>query len=235
MLGPLIGVNTPTRRWNTLLCLTICLIGDTSLSAQILGQPISIVTHSTIQLDGGNPFGMLVSSKGRKYIRASIRNQKKTAGADIIYDGKAIAIVERGSPQKRSRVLSGEEAAASLFDLIALNPEYHFKEIDGFNFNIPAFITYRVELQREAEPLEETERYRPVKALLYKEHDADGTLVRTIEYIKFFDQTDPYFQPKELTFTDVSTGVIGHITVDKFEYNVGLPSFLFEIGDETNK
>ena len=178
---------------------------------------------------------MLVSSKGRKNIRASIRNQKKTAGADIIYDGKAIAIVERGSPQKRSRVLSGEEAATNLFDLIAINPEYHFKNIDGFNFNIPTFKAYHVELQTEAEPVKETERYRPKKALLYKGHDADGTLVRTIEYIKFFDQTDPYFQPKELTFTDVSTGVIGHITVDKFEYNVGLPSFLFEIGDETNK
>jgi len=223
-----------TKR-NTLLCLAICLLGGTSLSAQVQGQPISIVTHSSIHLDGENSFGMLVSIKGRKYIRASIRNPKKTAGADIIYDGKAVAIVERGSPQKRSRVLSGEEAAANLFDLIALNPEYHFKNIDGFNFNIPTFKAYHVELQTEAETIKETERYRPKKALLYKGHDADGTLVRTIEYIKFFDQTDPYFQPKELTFTDVSTGVIGHITVDKFEYNIGLPSFLFEIGDETNK
>lgn len=220
---------------STLLCLAILLLGGTCLSAQILEKPKSIVSHSTIQFNGDNSFGMLVSSKGRKYIRASIRNPKKTAGADIIYDGKSVAVVERGSTQKRSRVLSGEEAAANLFDLIALNPEYHFKEIDGFNFNIPTFITYRVELQREAEPLEETERYRPVKALLYKEHDAGSTLLRSIEYISFFDQTDPYFQPKEISSTDVKTGDIGHITVDKIEYNIGLPSFLFEIRGNTDK
>jgi len=235
MFGPMLGMNTPTTSWNTLLCLAICLIGHTSLSAQIQTKPISIVIHSTIQLDGDKSFEMLVSSKEQKYIRASIRNPKKTAGADIIYKGKAIAVVERGTLQTTARVLSGAEAAANLFDLIALNPEYHFKNIDGFNFNIPTFKAYHVELQTEAETIKETERYRPKKALLYKGHDADGTLVRTIEYIKFFDQTDPYFQPKELTFTDVSTGVIGHITVDKFEYNIGLPSFLFEIGDETNK
>ena len=223
-----------TKR-NTLLCLAICLLGGTSLSAQVQGQPISIVTHSSIHLDGENSFGMLVSIKGRKYIRASIRNPKKTAGADIIYDGKAVAIVERGSPQKRSRVLSGEEAAANLFDLIALNPEYHFKNIDGFNFNIPIFKTYRVELQREAEPFEETERYRPVKALLYESYDADSTLLRSIEYMEFFNQIDPYFQPKKISFTDAKTGEIGHIAVDKIEYNIGLPSFLFEIPGNTDK
>ena len=229
------GMDTQTMKLSTLLCLAICLVSNTYLSAQIKGQPVSILIHSNMHPEGGHSVRMVVKIKEQKYIRASIRNPNKTAGADIICDGKEVAIVERGSPQKRSRVLSGEEAATSLFDLIALNPEYHFKNIDGFDFNIPTFRAYRVELLTEAEPVEETERYRPVKALLYKEHDAGSTLVRTIEYIKFFDQTDPYFQPKELTFTDVSTGVIGHITVDKFEYNVGLPSFLFEIGDETNK
>ena len=221
--------------WITPICLAICLLGGTSLYAQVQGHPISIVTHSTIQLDSENSFGMLVSSKGRKYIRASIRNPKKTAGADIIYDGKAVAVVERGSPQKRSRILNGEEAAANLFDLIALNPEYHFKNIDGFNFNIPTFKTYRVELQREAEPFEETERYRPVKALLYESYDADSTLLRSIEYMEFFNQIDPYFQPKKISFTDAKTGDIGHIAVDKIEYNIGLPIFLFEIPGNTDK
>ena len=236
MFGPVIGMNIPSRSWNTLLCLAICLLGGTSLSAQIQAEPISIVIHSTIQLDGDGDksFEMVVSSKEQKYIRASIRNPKKTAGADIIFNGKAIAIVERGTLQSKSRVVSGDEAAADLFDLIALNPEYHFRKIDGFNFNIPTFKAYRVELQTEAEPFGETERYRPLKALLYKEQDAVSTLVRIAEYTKFFDQIDPYFQPKELTFTDVMTGDIGQISVNKIEYNIGLPSFLFDISDETD-
>ena len=234
MLGPVIGMNTPTSSWNILLCLAICLIGHTSLSAQIQAEPISIVIHSTIQLDGDKSFEMLVSSKEQKYIRASIRNPKKTAGVDIIYDGKAIAVAESGTLQSKSRVLSGEEAAANLFDLIVLNPEHHFREIDGFDFNIPTLQAYRLELQNEAEPFGETERYRPAKVLLYKEQDLGSTLVRIAEYTKFFDQIDPYFQPKELTFTDVMTGDIGHISVDKIEYNIGLPSFLFDISDETD-
>ena len=236
MFRPVIGMNTSTRSWNTLFCLAICLICHTSLSAQIQAKPISIVIHSNIKLggDGNKSFEMVVSSKEQKYIRASIRNPKKTAGADIIYNGKAIAVVERGNLQSKSRVVSGDEAAADLFDLIALNPEYHFRKIDGFNFNIPTFKAYRVELQTEAEPDEETDRCRPLTALLYKEQDAVSSLVRIAEYTKFFDQTDPYFQPKELTCTEVSTGVIGHISVDKIEYNIGLPSFLFDISEETD-
>ena len=225
---------TRTTGWSTLICLAISLIGDTSLSAQIQAKPISIVIHSTIQLNGHEPFSMLISTKEQKYIRASVRNPKKTAGADIIYNGKAIAVVERGTPKSKSQFVSGDEAATDLFDLIALNPEYHFRKIDGFNFNIPTFKAHRVELQTEMEPVKETERYRPVKALLYKEQDAVSTLVRIAEYTEFFDQTDPYFQPKELTYTDITTGDIGHITVDKIEYNVGLPSFLFDISDETD-
>ena len=233
MFGPLFGMNTLTRRWNTLICVAaICLIGSSSLCAQIQGETISIVIHSTIQLDGDKSFEMVVSSKEQKYIRASIRNAKKTAGVDIIYDGKEIAVVERGNLESKSRFLSGEEAAANLFDLIALNPEYHFRKIDGFNFNIPTLKTYRVELQNETEPLKETERYKPAKALLYKDHDTGSTLLRSIEYISLFDQIDPYFQPKELTFTDNRTGVVGHITVHRVEYNVGLPDFLFEISRE---
>ena len=225
---------TRTKGWSTLFCLAISLIGDTSLSAQIQAEPISIVIHSTIQLNGHEPFEMLVSSKEQKYIRASVRNPKKTAGADIIYNGKKIAVVERRTPKNKSRVVTGDEAATDLFDLIALNPEHHFRKIDGFDFNIPTFKAYRVELQMEVEPVKETERYRPAKALLYKEQDTVSTLIRIVEYTEFFDQTDPYFQPKELTFNDVTTGDIGHITVNKIEYNVGLPSFLFDISGVTD-
>lgn len=227
-------MSTPTMKWVILFCLAICLVSDTSVSAQIKGQPVSILIHSTIHLESGQSVKLVVTSKEKKYIRASIRNPKKMARADIIYDGKAITMVEKGTLQSKSRVVSGDEAAFDLFDLIALNPEYHFRKIDGFNFNIPTFKVYRVELQTEAEPVKETERYRPAKALLYKEQDAVSTLVRIAEYTEFFDQTDPYFQPKELTYTDLTTGDIGHITVDKIEYNVGLPSFLFDISDETD-
>ena len=222
-------------KWSSLLCAAISLLSDTSLNGQIKAKPESILIHSTMQLDGGHSLGMVVSSKEQKYIRATIHNQKKTAGATIIYDGKVIALVEGETFQTTARVLSGAEAAANLFDLIALNPEYHFKKFDGFNFKTPAFKAYRLELQMEAKAFKETERYRPIKALLYEEHDAGSTLLRSIKYISFFDLPDPYLQPRELTFTDESTGEIGRISVQKVEYNVGLPDFLFDLGDESDK
>lgn len=228
-------MNTPTMKWGILICSAIFLVSDTSLSAQVQGKPVSILIHSTIQLEGGNAFEMVLTSKEQKYIRASIRNPKKPARAHIIYNGTAIAIVGRETSKNRSRVLSGEEAVTNLFDLIALNPEHHFRKIDGFDFNIPMFQAYRVELQKEEKPIGETERYRPLKAILYKEHGAGSSLVRSIEYISFFDQTDPYFQPKKLKIVDESTGDIGHITVREVEYNIGLPDFLFKLGNETDK
>jgi hypothetical protein len=53
--------------------------------------------------------------------------------------------------------------------------------------------------------------------------------------MEFFNQIDPYFQPKKILFTDAKTGDIGHIAVDKIEYNIGLPIFLFEIPGNTDK
>ena len=62
-----------------------------------------------------------------------------------------------------------------------------------------------------------------LKALLYKEQDAVSNLVRIAEYTNFFDQTD--LISSQPVFTDVMTGDIGHISVDKIEYNIGLLVF----------
>ena len=109
-------MSTPTMKWGILLCLAICLVSDTSVSAQIKGQPVSILIHSTIHLESGQSVRLVVTSKEKKYIRASIRNPKKMARAEIIYDGKAITMVEKGTLQSKSRVVSGDEAATNLFE-----------------------------------------------------------------------------------------------------------------------
>jgi hypothetical protein len=156
-------------------------------------------------------------------------------GVSIVLNKNTIQSIEESNLKSSVRTLKGEDAASNLLDLIALNPDYHFSGRDAYNFKIPIFEAYRLELQMEAKPFKETERYRPMKALLYEEHDAGSTLLRSIKYISFFDPTDPYFQPRELTFTDESTGEIGHISVQKVEYNVGLPDFLFDLGDQSGK
>ena len=118
---------------------------------------------------------MVVSSKEQKYIRASIRNPKKTAGADIIYNGKAIAVV--GEPlQGKSRVVGGDEAAADLFGPHRTQSEYHSERLMGLILTFRLSRHTVLSFKRRPEPDEETDRCRPLKALLYKEQDAVSSL-----------------------------------------------------------
>jgi outer membrane lipoprotein-sorting protein len=220
-------------KWCIILCIALGLNGFTFLNGQVRAKPESesILIHSTMQLGSGASLEMVTSTKNQKYIRASIHNSSNTVGATIVYNGKSIKIVEETSDKSTARILSGEEAAANLFDLVALNPEYHFNANEGLNFKISTFKGYRVELQREATPVAETERFRPTKMLLYKVAETGDTLIRSIDYLSYFEKIDPYLQPKEITFTDEAAGETGRITVQKVDYNVGLPNFLFELPD----
>lgn len=175
------------------------------------------------------PLDMVVSTKKQKFIRASIFNPTKTAGATIVYNDKKIQTHEESGSESSLRMLSGEDAAGNLFDLLALNPEYHFSKDDSFNLKIPVFDGYRLELLKEDTPIAGTDRYRPKKMLLYEVGDTDDSLIRSIEYISYFEMIEPYLLPKEIKFIDESTGETGRITVQKVEYNVGLPDFLFRI------
>ncbi len=186
-----------------------------------------------MQAKGGVSLNMISSSKKQKYLRVSIHNPTKTAGATIVYNSKTVRTLEESANESSIRTLSGEDAAGNLFDLIGLNPDYHFKINGGFNFKTPVFEGYRVELINEDQPIKETNRYRPSKLLLYKIDETTESLIRSIEYLSFFENIEPYIQPKEIKFTDESTGETGSISIQKFEYNVGLPNFLFELGEDT--
>jgi len=184
--------------------------------------------------DGGIKLKMSTSTKEQKYIRASIHTPTKTAEATLVYNGNLVSITKESESHISSSILRGEEAAANLFDLIALNPEYHFRDREAFDFKSLVFKGYRVELQNVADPIEGTERYRPYQLMLYEVDESGETLIRSIKYLSFFDAIDPYQQPKEIVFTDESNGETGRITIQKIEYNVGLPDFLFEIDDAPN-
>jgi len=204
------------------------------LNGQIEAKPKSILIHSTMHTDGGIKLKMSTSTKEQKYIRASIHTPTKTAEATLVYNGNLVSITKESESHISSSILRGEEAAANLFDLIALNPEYHFRDREAFDFKSLVFKGYRVELQNVADPIEGTERYRPYQLMLYEVDESGETLIRSIKYLSFFDAIDPYQQPKEIVFTDESNGETGRITIQKIEYNVGLPDFLFEIDDAPN-
>ncbi len=125
------------------------------------------------------------------------------------------------------------DAATSLFDLISLTPEYHFREKDGFDFGTEIFEGYNLELKRVDEDTGKSISSLPEIVLLYHTEGGAKKLIRSIRYISFFEEREPYTQPKELIYTDETSGESGRITVQKVEYNVGLPDFLFDLGEDT--
>lgn len=222
-------------KWRTLLCLALGLSGLVSLNGRVKAKPESILIHSEMQLATGISLDMVISSKEQKYIRAAIHNDQKTVGVSIVLNKNTIQSIEESNLKSSVRTLKGEDAASNLLDLIALNPDYHFSGRDAYNFKIPIFEGYRIELENEEDPIAGTERYPPIKLLLYKVDKSGETLIRSIEYISFFENTKPYLQPKEIIFTDEETSESGRIIVHKVEYDVGLPNFLFKLRDETEK
>ena len=212
----------------TLFIYTSLLLGFSAVSfAQNLFKPESILIYSTMSMEDGLTMDLATFTKEQKFIRGSIYTDKKLAGAIISYNGESIGIHEKMATPTPPRALSGDDAASNLVDLIALNPDYHFREKDGFNFNIHIFNGYRVELLREDAPIEGTEIYLPTALKLYKKVESDERLIRSIQYSTFFEQLEPYIQPKKLTLVDEATGEEGHIFIDSVHYNAGLPDFLF--------
>lgn len=218
-------------KWYHYIGVTVLLIGAVTLHGQARIIPESILIHSELSMESGLKLNLIVFTKEQDLIRASIHPADKSFGAVVAYDGQAVKMQEEIIDVYPTKVLEGEDAAGNLFDLIALNPEYHFRKWDGFDLESKVLQGFRIEIQREDDPIEETEIYKPISLKLFKVEASGDTLIRSTQYNQFFKNKEPYLQPKLLTFTDETTGEKGTIKVEKVEYNVGLPDFLFELPD----
>lgn len=206
-------------------------MGAVTLEGQVRVIPESILIHSELSMESGLKLNLIVFTKEQDLIRASIHPADKSFGAVVAYDGQAVKMQEEIIDVYPTKVLEGEDAAGNLFDLIALNPEYHFRKWDGFDLESKVLQGFRIEIQREEDPIAGTEIYEPISLKLFKVEESGETLIRSTLYNQFFKNKEHYLQPKILTFTDETTGEKGTIKVENVEYNVGLPDFLFELPD----
>ena len=182
------------------------------------------MTNEVTELD------LSVIKKNQNRIRVATLEKRGASGRIIqVFSNDQIVEVWENVSGNEKRSLSRLDAATSLFDLISLTPDYHFRSPKGFDLNSQVFKGYRVELQYSKSMKNTVADDQPKKLLLYQVSESDQQLIRSIHYVSFFEKVEPYLQPKELTFSDETTGETGRIIIQSLEYNVGLPDFLFRL------
>ena len=185
--------------------------------------------HGTIESQGVQ-LNLSVATKEQDAIRATISNSDKSIVLQLIHNEEGFFSRSRTPDSKATtRKLSGDEAAGNLMDLLSLNPDYHFRTVNGFNLEPMTSEGYTFEFKRSKTEIEGTEIYPPVHLRLFRDENNRNKLIRSIEFIDFHPHTYPYLQPKTLKFTDETSGETGYIKINKVEYNPGLPDFLFDI------
>jgi hypothetical protein len=203
------------------------------LSAQFRDAIHSIRVHGEIE-SNGRTLNFSQVTKGQNHIRASILAPDGSVSVTVFFNQDKIYLEEDLPDNKSVRELSGEDAAAYLLDLLALNPAYHFRPNNGFNLRHPIFEGFSLEIKRveasdPSDQDESSEQIRPIEQLRLIDLSVErDPILRTIRYLENFPEGKHGQTPRKIAFTDNSTGEGGTITLKDYNYNVGLPYFLFK-------
>ena len=191
-------------------------------------QPIKSIRMNGIIYDGDNHFDFSLMAKGQDKIRASIQLHNGGNKIEIIFNNGELWVRDGLDPEHITTTLSEEKAATNLLDLIALNPLHYFKERNGFKLTNQIFKNYELVYNNSGKTDESSDTAIPEYIRLYRLESNSRTLIRTIRYKDFHPETTPYLQPKEIILIDEDNGSEGCIVVTSYEYNSGIPEFLFE-------
>ncbi|MDG1241258.1 MAG: hypothetical protein P8P52_01725 [Opitutae bacterium] len=216
-----------------LICIGIFALGAINAHAQIHTNTESIRLHGNMSM-GETNLNLTLITKGQNKLRATIRGKNHLTRAHIIHNQEQLWTKNSINGQESVRQLEGKNAAENLLDLLALNPEFHFKDRNGFDLSSPIFEGYSIEYTQSEKPNLNTGKCTPKALQLSEITDGEAHLIRSIRYISFQKKTTPFIQPKELTLTDEITGEIGKIVIHKVVYNTPLANFLFELPKVTN-
>jgi hypothetical protein len=218
-------------------CLGLIIFFTASVLSAQLREPVrSIRMHGEIE-SNGRALNLTQVVKGQDLIRASIMAPVGSTSVTVYFNNKKIYLEEDLPDKKSLRELSGEDAAAYLLDLLALNPAYHFHPEKGFNLQHPLFAGFSLEIKRTeppegAEPVEPGDPDKEVRPIEYVRlidlSLARNPIIRTIRYLENFPAGKHGQTPRKIAFIDDTTGQGGTITLKEFHYNVGLADFLFQ-------
>ena len=218
----------PSFHW--FFCIGIFAFSGITAHAQPHTTTESIRLHGSMAM-GDAKLSLTLVTKGQNKLRATIQGEHHQARVHITYNQEQLWTKQSINGSESIRKLEGKEGAENLLDLLAINPEFHFKEKDGFNLNCAVFQGYKVEYTQSEKPYKDTDKHIPESLTLFEIRDGESRLIRSIRYISFQKETTPFIQPKELSLIDELTGEIVKIVIHKTDYNTPLPDFLFKLSE----
>jgi hypothetical protein len=215
-------------------CLIFLLACTAAATAQVRPKAVgSIRLHGTMAMEEAEPLSLAVFKGSDHRIRAAIFDETKIAQITLLYSGGHLLIDERTPGGRVRREAEGEEAAANLLDLIALNPDFHFENPESRAIlESPVLDGFSIRLARKEEAFADTGIFLPDHLKLFRDSGATAELIRSVYFDSFMGSLKPFPQPRKLRLVDELTGETGRIEVLSVEYNPGLPDFLFELPEE---
>jgi hypothetical protein len=211
-----------------LIFISVFFFGALNSLARTQAHPESIRLHASMSMGDGH-LSLTLLTKGQHRLRASIQDQQHKSKVHIIHNQEQLWTKQFINGSESIRKLEGTEAAENLLDLLALNPQFHFKQRDGFNLSSSVLEGYKVEYTQSEKPCKETNKHLPESLELFDISKDEPRLIRRIRYISFQKATTPFIQPKELVLTDERTGESGTIIISEVSYNAGIPDFIFKL------
>ena len=188
----------------------------------------SIRIHATT-ITENSELPLALVTKRDAGIRATIHTAGKLTRAVVLFDGNKIHLIQELTEAGSIKELNGDHAAENLFEMLAINPDFHFQS-EKLSYQTSILNGYKIELLRDEIVTPTGIEQQPTEANLYIKNDSKLKLLRTIQYIEFFPQEDsPFHQPKRITFTDHTNASSGEIIINEVSYNSGIPDFIFEL------
>lgn len=213
--------------------LLLAITASSPLVAQFPEPVRSVRVHGEMDA-GGRTLNLSQATKGQDRIRASVQAPDGQTAVTIYFADNKIVLAEN-LPEKQSvRELTGSDAAGYLLDLLALNPEYHFRPVRGFDLAHPVFESFSLNIQRVeapavSRPSSAAEAPQLVKQIqLIDRSGGNETVIRTVRYLERFPEGAHGWNPQKIEFLDNTTGKIGIVTLKEYKYNAGLLDFIFE-------
>lgn len=211
-----------------LLNLLLLHVGFSQVEVPNLAEKQTIIARGSIQ-DGRDSLNVIMSATEQSALKMTIFNESRSVKISIIFSQGEVFVSESAEEHSESRRLNESESARYLVDMLAVNPDHHFKRIDGFNTDTAALSGYSVILNFPEIEIDSAQRPIPTSIELYRiNKEEPKQLIRRIEYKSFHEPHGQYLRPKELLFIDVINKRKGKMVLDSFEYNLGVPSFIFE-------
>lgn len=171
---------------------------------------------------------VVISAKTDAGLKMTIFDEERSAKISILAIDDIVYATESVDGVSTSRRLNHSESASYLMDMLSVNPGYYLAKYGGFDADIHILSDYHISLNFAFIQQDGIKRPIPAMMELYRQTEEGKELVRRIEYIEFHEPHGRYLRPKKLFFIDVINNRRGLMRLESFEYNRGLPDFIFE-------